>query len=1004
MNKLLVLLFSFCLSTILFSQNDITISGYIIDNETNLPLPYVNIGFVEKAVGTVSDENGKFWLTFDTRKINLEAILQISSIGYETIKLKASKFYGTISKNNKIYLKPKPYALDEVVISNTERKEKRVGSSKRKENSIGYWLNKEALGGEIATKINIKNKNSKLHNLKFYVVKNNSGSIKIRVNIYEYNNGMPGKNLLKDNIYHTISKPFGEVAIDLEPYNIVVNDSIVASIELIKVYGKYVDFEVAASRFNGTSFTRHLSQDKWKRYNNLMAFTLNTSYPIKRDANKDIARELPKKITLYWDTSLAMKNRRLKNEVDLIKRYLNKLKNVEVEVIKFSSNPQESKEFLVKNGKSEAIIKYLESSLYDGATNYAQILKENKFGAEAILVFTDGNENFEALKQLVYVPAFYINSLASANHFKLQTEASYADGHYLNLRKIDSKRALKLMLYEIEDEENYTTDTYKTKGNIFGKINSDSLIIHGATIRVKNTFREVISDVDGNYKIDAREGDVLIISALGMFKKEVPVLKRSNIDITLKQDGELLEEILLLAEARKKEIIETPYGKKSFDAVGFDVFEMTDKDINGSHHHLDQLIAKIPGILIQGIGNNKRYSFVRNMSASITLDAAPIIVIDDVIYHQKDGLDNLPPIDMQTIESIKALKSIISTNRYGGAGAYGAIVIKTQMTSFNWVKAAEKKPSALVSGNDYVENVPLINNKQEKPSYISQLESAVSYKNALAIYKQRKAQLSVPYYFNVSSYFERWDKDYALNILSNIAEIAKNNPKALKALAFKYEEKNRLEEAKFIYERIAVLRPKESQSYRDLALIYKQTGDYIKAMELYKQMLSNSIVDVDFSGLQETIINELKHLIALHGSKVDYQDIPKDLLKADFKYDLRIIFDWNDAKTEFEVQFVNPQKKFFKWSQTILNNKERMLNGITKGYNTEEFIIDDDEAGEWIINIESFNEETLLNPTYLKYTVYRNFGLSSETKEVKIIELDTKQEKVMLDRLLYQKI
>lgn len=77
-----------------------------------------------------------------------------------------------------------PYALDEVVISNEERRTKRVGSSKKKENSIGYWLNKEALGGEIAAKINIAHKNSKLHNLKFYVVKNNSGSIKVRINIY----------------------------------------------------------------------------------------------------------------------------------------------------------------------------------------------------------------------------------------------------------------------------------------------------------------------------------------------------------------------------------------------------------------------------------------------------------------------------------------------------------------------------------------------------------------------------------------------------------------------------------------------------------------------------------------------------------------------------------------------------------------------------------------------------------------------------------------------------
>jgi len=812
-----------------------------------------------------------------------------------------------------------------------------------------------------------------------------------------------GRNLLKKNIYHTISKPFGKEVINLKPYNIVVSDSIVVSIELIKVYGNYVDFEVAASRYKGTSFTRHLSQDKWKKYDNLMAFTLNTSYPIKRDSNKDITRELPKKITLYWDTSLTLKNRKLNNEIDLIKRYFNKLKNVEVEVIKFSTNRQKPKEFLIKNGNSKDIVTYLESTLYDGATNYAKILKDNTFEAETILVFTDGNENFEALKQLVYVPAFYINSLAKSNDYKLQTEASYADGHYINLRKIDSKLALKLMLNEIEDEEEYAISTLKTKGNIYGKIISDSLIIHGATIRVKNTFREVISDIEGNFRIDAREGDVLIINAFGMLKKQVRVFSKDKIDIELKLDGEVLEAVLLLAKAKKEEkITETPYGKKSFDAITFAFDEIKKEDIKPEHHTLDQIVSKIPGVVIMGFGSDKRYFFARNLGSSMSQQATPIIVIDGMIYYQSDGLDRLPPIDIQTIESIKALKSIISTNRYGGAGAYGAIVIKTQMTSFKWVKVKEKTPSALVSGNDYVENVPIINNNQEKPSYISQLENATSYKNALAIYKRQKGQLSVPYYINVANYFKRWNKDYALTILSNIAEVAKNNPKALKTLAYKYEEKNKYEEAKFIYERIATLRPKDSQSYRDLALIYQQTGAYKKAMDIYKQMLSNSINDVDFSGLQETIINELKHFISFHGSKVDYQDLPSDLLKTNFKYDLRIVFDWNDPNAEFEVQFVNPQKKYFMWNQTKLDNKERMLEGITKGYSTEEFIIDDDDLGEWIINIEAINDEPQLNPTYLKYTVFRNYGLVNEIKEVKVVNLNTCKPKVTFDKLLNQ--
>ena len=191
-------------ATFLFAQNDITVTGNIYDSETKQSLPYVNIGFVEKAVGTVSDEGGYFQLDYSSAKISFDDVLQISSIGYETKKIKASEFYAQLGKSNKIYLKPEPFNLDEVVIGNDKRKNLTVGSSKPKENSRGYWLNKEALGGEIATKINIKHKNTRLEDLRLQVVKNNSGSIKVRVNVYEEINGMPGKNLATANMLHTI--------------------------------------------------------------------------------------------------------------------------------------------------------------------------------------------------------------------------------------------------------------------------------------------------------------------------------------------------------------------------------------------------------------------------------------------------------------------------------------------------------------------------------------------------------------------------------------------------------------------------------------------------------------------------------------------------------------------------------------------------------------------------------------------------------------------------------
>ncbi|MEO6347103.1 MAG: carboxypeptidase-like regulatory domain-containing protein, partial [Aquaticitalea sp.] len=105
----IILFLCFLNSSTLLSQNTITLSGYIYDEETKASLPYVNIGFVNESVGTVSDDNGKFDLTFNPNEISNSSVLQISYIGYKTVELQASNFFAAIVKDNKFYLQPEPY-------------------------------------------------------------------------------------------------------------------------------------------------------------------------------------------------------------------------------------------------------------------------------------------------------------------------------------------------------------------------------------------------------------------------------------------------------------------------------------------------------------------------------------------------------------------------------------------------------------------------------------------------------------------------------------------------------------------------------------------------------------------------------------------------------------------------------------------------------------------------------------------------------------------------------
>ena len=69
------------------------------------------------------------------------------------------------------------------------------------------------------------------------------------------------------------------------------------------------------------------------------------------------------------------------------------------------------------------------------------------------------------------------------------------------------------------------------------------------------------------------------------------------------------------------------------------------------------------------------------------------------------------------------------------------------------------------------------------------------------------------------------------------------------------------------------------------------------------------------------------------------------------------------------------------------------------GYAIQQFEIDDAEAGQWLINLESLNPQASINPTYLKYTIYRNYATPEEIKEVRTINLSDLDKKITLEQL-----
>lgn len=299
----------------LWAQADF--KGKLIDAKTGNPIPYVNIGIVDKGIGTVSDEDGLFHLEFDPKSYDPDDVVLFSSLGYESLEIPVSEIKLVYNEYPTLKLKPSVLELSEVVVTDKRGEfiEQSVGYKNTGEAVFGYWKDNIALGGELATHIEAKKGLRQLKSLGFEIWENASDSVLVRVNIYDIDNtwGLPGENLntSQENILHTIAKDEMFAHVDLVPYSIFVRDDFIVSIELLKVYGNIEPkLALAAVSFGNASFRKYASQDKWEKVSETgMAFFLDTSYLVSEktaERKRDRLEKRKDKLPMVYGFAIDM--------------------------------------------------------------------------------------------------------------------------------------------------------------------------------------------------------------------------------------------------------------------------------------------------------------------------------------------------------------------------------------------------------------------------------------------------------------------------------------------------------------------------------------------------------------------------------------------------------------------------------------------------------------------------------------------------------------------------
>jgi len=221
------------------------------------------------------------------------------------------------------------------------------------------------------------------------------------------------------------------------------------------------------------------------------------------------------------------------------------------------------------------------------------------------------------------------------------------------------------------------------------------------TVQVKGTATGTLTSVDGQFSLQVPDNAILVVSAIGFLKQEIPVNGKTTFNITLKDDVAGLNEVVVVG-----------YGTQEKHKLTSAVATISGTDLNKriATNPASLLQGQLPGLQVtQGSGepgNENVQLRIRGVSTFSGAGNDPLVIVDGL----PGDLSILNPND---IESVSVLKDAASAAIYGSRGANGVIVVKTKKgksggftLTYNYnlgISKATKLPDVISNSAEYMQ-------------------------------------------------------------------------------------------------------------------------------------------------------------------------------------------------------------------------------------------------------------------------------------------------------------
>ncbi|MGB3149077.1 MAG: TonB-dependent receptor plug domain-containing protein [Maribacter sp.] len=706
-------------------------------------------------------------------------------------------------------------------------------------------------------------------------------------------------------------------------------------------------------------------------------------------------QEVINNTTICWDVSFSMLDRDLDKEFEILEKVVQRNPNQTIQLLLFNIEIEE-KNFQIANGDWSQLKSVLIDAKADGATIYEGL--KAKIKNNEVYFFTDGNRLLNGETLPVEKGNYVINSLPNRNETFLKQAALLGRGRLMDFAAI--------LPSNIEASKSNMKEP--TGKSISGTVYIDNRPSDEIEVRIKGSETLFKTDANGKFSIPAVPGDsILISSRTNRTTKTVPVgYFDKNVDVFLDSNITTLDEVIVTEnriDAASKEIVNTGSGLKNKESIGYAVQSMGEEDINPIQTDLNQSIqGRFSGVTLNR--EQDLTQFRGRSNNTILGNQYGLVVVDGVPIQQSNSstgfLADATFINPDNVADITVLKGFAATNRYGTLGNGGVLLITTKSGLKGGNAKEGSANTALAQNNIYDPNAEI---SIVTSPIIKALEGEVSLVKAYEKYLDLRNfnENNDSFYLDAFEFFKNRDKRLAARIVSNLWERNPESESYLKLVELSMRYLNNHEIASVLNRQLSALKPTALQPFFTEGKLQLQKGNNREALDKFLVLAKGGTYGgMTVQAIEKSLDREIKNLLFQNRNNLNVEKVDEKYFK-NVRMNVRLLVEWSNPKSEFQIQFVNPQNRFFNWEHTTGADKARIQEEVDLGYAMEEFELYDDLKGDWKINATyTGNLDTKSKePLVLLCSVYTNFGYPSQTIKKVWIYLDAQRPNRVISEL-----